>query len=38
MPIKNNNFFMFPASNKYYFTPNLSKGLNVILTVNYEFV
>jgi len=38
MPIKNNHFIMFPATNKYSFSPNTSNGLNIILTINYEFI
>ena len=29
---------MFPATNKYSFSPNTSNGLNVILTINYEYI
>ena len=38
MPIKNNNFIIFPATNKYSFSPNTSDGLNIILTINYEYI
>jgi hypothetical protein len=38
IPIKNNEFIMFPATNKYSFSPNTSNGLNIILTLNYEFI
>ena len=38
IPIKNNHFIMFPATNKYSFSPNTSNGLNIILTINYEFI
>ena len=38
IPIKNNNFIMFPATNKYSFSPNTSNGLNIILTINYEYI
>lgn len=37
-PIKNNHFIMFPSTNKYSFSPNTSKGLNIILTINYEYI
>ena len=29
---------MFPATNKYSFSPNTSNGLNIILTINYEYI
>jgi len=38
LPIKNNEYIMFPATNKYSFSPNTSNGLNIILTLNYEFI
>ena len=38
VPLKNNHFIMFPATNKYSFSPNTSKGLNIILTINYEYI
>ena len=38
MPIKNNNFIIFPATNKYSFSPNTSNGLNIILTITYEYI
>jgi len=38
IPIKDNHFIMFPATNKYSFSPNVSNGLNIILTINYEYI
>ena len=38
IPIEDNNFIMFPATQKYSFTPNTSDGLNIILTINYEYI
>ena len=38
LPIKNNHFIMFPATNKYSFSSNTSNGLNIILTINYEYI
>ena len=38
IPIKNNGFIIFPATNRYSFSPNTSNGLNVILTINYEYI
>jgi len=38
IPIKDNHFIIFPATNKYSFSPNTSTGLNIILTINYEYI
>ena len=38
IPIKNNYFIMFPATNKYSFSPNKSENLNTILTITYEYI
>ena len=38
IPIKDNHFIMFPSTNKYSFSPNTSNGLNIILTINYEYI
>ena len=38
IPMKNNYFIMFPATNKYSFSPNSSKNLNTILTITYEYI
>tara|TARA_R110000850_G_scaffold144584_1_gene266644 strand:+ start:88 stop:639 length:552 start_codon:yes stop_codon:yes gene_type:complete len=38
LPIENNEFIMFPSTQKYMFTENKSKKLNTILTINYEFI
>tara|TARA_R110000765_G_scaffold8080_2_gene26490 strand:+ start:828 stop:1379 length:552 start_codon:yes stop_codon:yes gene_type:complete len=38
LPIKNNNFIMFPATQKYMFTENTSNKLNTILVINYEYI
>jgi len=38
IPIETNNFIMFPATQKYTFSPNTSDGLNIILTINYEYI
>ena len=38
IPIENNKFIMFPATNKYSFSPNKSDGLNIILTITYEYI
>ena len=38
IPMKNNKFIMFPATNKYSFSPNTSDGLNIILTITYEYI
>ena len=36
--VHNNHFYMFPATQKYFITKNNSKQLNVILTINYEYL
>ena len=38
IPIKNNEYIIFPSTNRYSFSPNTSKGLNVILTITYEYI
>tara|TARA_R110000796_G_scaffold141257_1_gene257533 strand:+ start:118 stop:669 length:552 start_codon:yes stop_codon:yes gene_type:complete len=38
LPIKNNHFIMFPATQKYFITENKSNKLNVFLIMNYEFI
>jgi len=38
LPIKNNHFIMFPATQRYSFSPNTSDGLNTTLTINYEYI
>jgi AAA+ superfamily predicted ATPase len=38
VPIKDNYFYMFPATNKYCITENRSNKLNTILTINYEYI
>ena len=36
--MKNNNFIMFPATQKYFISENKSNKLNIFLTINYEFI
>jgi hypothetical protein len=38
IPIKNNYFYMFPSTQRYFITENKSKQMNVLLTINYEFI
>ena len=38
IPIKNNYFIMFPATNRYCFSTNTSNKLNITLTINYEYI
>ena len=38
IPIKNNYFYMFPSTQRYLITENKSKQMNVLLTINYEFI
>ena len=38
IPVKNNHFIMFPATQRYMITENTSKKLNTILVINYDYV
>ena len=38
LPLINNNFIMFPATQRYMITENTSNKLNIILVINYEFI
>ena len=38
IPLKNNQFLMFPATNMYYITNNQKDSLNFILTITNEFI
>ena len=38
MPLKNNQFLMFPSTNMYYITNNQKDSLNSILTITHEFI
>ena len=38
IPMKNNHFIMFPATNRYCFSTNTSNKLNITLTINYEYI
>ena len=38
IPMKNNHFIIFPATNRYCFSANTSNKLNVTLTINYEYI
>ena len=38
LPVHNNHFYMFPATQKYFITKNNSKQINVLLTINYEYI
>lgn len=38
IPLKNNEFVMFPSTNKYFIPPNKSKRLNTFLTITYEYI
>ena len=38
MPLKNNQFIMFPSTNMYYLTNNQKDSLNSILTITHEFI
>ena len=38
IPLKNNDFIMFPSTQMYYITNNQKDSLNFILTTTYEFI
>ena len=38
IPVKNNEFIMFPATQRYMITENKSDKLNTILVINYEYI
>ena len=38
MPLKNNQFIMFPSTQMYYITNNQKDSLNSILTITHEFI
>ena len=37
IPIKNNNYYIFPSTQRYFFTENKSNKLNTILTMTYNY-
>ena len=38
LPIKNNHFIMFPATQRYMITENTSDKINTIVVINYEYI
>ena len=38
IPLNNNNFIMFPSTQRYYITANESEQLNFILTTTYDYI
>ena len=38
IPLNDNDFIMFPSTQRYYVTANTSEQLNFILTTTYEFI
>ena len=38
LPLNNNDFVMFPSTQRYHITANTSEQLNFILTTTYEFI
>ena len=38
IPLNNNDFVMFPSTQRYHITTNTSEQLNFILTTTYEFI
>ena len=38
VPLKNNKYYIFPSTQRYFFTANKSSKLNIILTSTYEYI
>jgi hypothetical protein len=38
VPLKNNRYYIFPSTQRYFFTANKSSKLNIILTSTYEYI
>ena len=38
IPLKNNQFIMFPSTNMYYLTNNQNDSLNFVQTITYEYI
>tara|TARA_R100001530_G_scaffold135319_1_gene112236 strand:+ start:732 stop:1289 length:558 start_codon:yes stop_codon:yes gene_type:complete len=38
IPLENNKFLIFPSTQRYFVTPNTSQGLNIILTMWYDWM
>jgi hypothetical protein len=38
IPLNNNSFVMFPSTQIYYISPNISNEVNFIQTITYEFI
>ena len=38
IPVNNNCFYMFPSTQRYCITENTSDEMNVLLTINYEYI
>ena len=38
IPLNDNTFIMFPSTLMYYLSPNISKEMNFIQTITYEFI
>ena len=38
IPLKNNQFIMFPSTNMYYLTNNQKDSLNFVQTITYEYI
>ena len=38
IPLKNNKYYIFPSTQRYFFTANKSSKLNIILTSTYEYI
>ena len=38
IPLKDNQFIIFPSTQRYFISPNKSKEMNVFLTMTYEYI
>ena len=38
IPLKDNQFIIFPSTQRYFISPNTSKQMNIFLTLTYEYI
>ena len=38
IPLQNNQFIIFPSTQRYFISQNKSKQMNIFLTINYEYI
>jgi hypothetical protein len=38
IPLENNQFIIFPSTQRYFISPNKSKQMNIFLTMTYEYI